>query len=94
MKIAKVSFFLLLLIAFVWAFYRFSADKEILRGEVYKLRETADLLKKENASLTDKIEYLKNPENLIKELRAQLNYKKEGENMVIVIPKKATSTAP
>ncbi len=78
----------------VWGFYRLRGERETLVEEVKKLQETTDSLKKENSSLVEKIEYLKNPENLMKELRAQLNYKKQGENMIIVIPPKTTSTAP
>lgn len=94
MKFAKLFLFLIILGVLAWGFYRLSGERDTLLQEVYKLRETADLLKKEKVSLLDKIEYFKNPENLIKELRGQLNYKKEGENMIIVIPQKTTSTTP
>ena len=92
MKILKIFLFVVILGVLVWGFYRLRSEREIFVEEVKKLRETADSLKKENASLVEKIEYFKNPENLVKELRAQLNYKKQGENMIIVIPPKATST--
>ena len=92
MKILKILLFLVISGILVWGFYRLKAEREIFIAEVKKLQETANSLKKENASLVEKIEYFKNPENLVKELRAQLNYKKQGENMIIVIPPKATST--
>ena len=78
----------------MWGFYRLNGEREIFTEEVKKLQETADSLKRENISLVEKIEYFKNPDNLVKELRAQLNYKKQGENMIIVIPPKTTSTTP
>ncbi|MEW6617079.1 MAG: septum formation initiator family protein [Patescibacteria group bacterium] len=92
MKILKILLFIVIFGILVWGFYRLKTEREIFTAEVKKLQETADSLKKENASLVEKIEYFKNPENLVKELRAQLNYKKQGENMIIVIPPKATST--
>lgn len=94
MKILKLFLFLIVFGILVWGFYRLRGERETLVEEVKKLQETTDSLKKENSSLVEKIEYLKNPENLMKELRAQLNYKKQGENMIIVIPPKTTSTAP
>lgn len=94
MKILKILLFVVILGILVWGFYRLKLEREVFTEEVQKLRETADSLKKENVSLVEKIEYFKNPENLVKELRAQLNYKKEGENMIIVIPPKTTSTTP
>jgi len=92
MKFVKLFLFLIVLGILVWGFYRLSGERNSLLQEVYKLRETTSALKKENASLGEKIEYFKNPENLVKELRRQLNYKKEGENMIIMIPSKTTST--
>lgn len=92
MKILKILLFVVILGILVWGFYRLRGEREVFVEEVKKLQETADSLKKENTSLVEKIEYFKNPDNLVKELRAQLNYKKQGENMIIVIPSKATTT--
>jgi cell division protein FtsB len=45
----------------------------------------------QEASLQEETQYLSNPANLEKELRARFNYKKPGETMVIIVPD-ATST--
>ncbi len=56
----------------------------------------ADVVKKlsdENAKLQSDIEYYKRPENLLKASRAQFNYKAEGEQMIIVVPDTASTSA-
>ncbi len=77
-----------------WGLFQFHKERIALKNEVEALKETADALKKENSYLSDRIEYFKNPENLMKELRSQVNYKKQGENMFIIIPSETTSTTP
>ena len=49
--------------------------------------------KLQEADLQEEMKYLGNPANLEKELRAQFNYKKPGETMIIIVPT-STSTAP
>jgi len=59
------------------------------------LSETQARLEKaqaDEANLSAELQYLENPENLQKELRAQFNYKKPGETMMIIVPG-ASSTA-
>ncbi|MDE2019439.1 MAG: septum formation initiator family protein [Patescibacteria group bacterium] len=46
----------------------------------------------DEANLSAELQYLQNPSNLEKELRAQFNYKKPGETMVVIVPQR-TSTA-
>ncbi len=56
-----------------------------------KLQEARNLeiyisnLQKENDALRAEIEYFKNPQNLEKEARSVLNYKKSGEKLAIII---------
>ena len=45
------------------------------------------LILEENKKLQADIEYYKNPENLVKELKARFDYKREGEKLLIVVPK-------
>ena len=46
----------------------------------------------DEANLSAQIQYLGDSANLEKELRAQFNYKKPGETMVIIVP--ATTSTP
>jgi len=75
----------------------FLRERELRRDEV-RLSDRLETLEKENISLSASIEYYQNPENLIKELKSQFNYREEGESLLIVVPrseegrKAATST--
>ena len=42
--------------------------------------------KTQEQDLSEKMNYLTNPANLEKELRARFNYAKPGETMVIIVP--------
>ena len=44
--------------------------------------------KKESLDLQADLDYFKEPENLVKELRSRFNYKKPGEKLIIVVPSK------
>ena len=44
-------------------------------------------------SLSAEVNYLANPANLEKELRARFNYAKPGETMVIIIPSSTASSS-
>jgi len=46
----------------------------------------------QEANLQAETQYLANPANLEKELRAQFNYKKPGETMVIIVPTATSSS--
>ena len=46
-------------------------------------------LKNENAGLQADLIYFSESENLEKELRSRLNYKKSGEKLIIVVPPKS-----
>lgn len=63
------------------------------------LKKTADKLgtdieniSKENQQLLSDLNYFNNTENLEKELREKLNLKNPGEQLLIIVPSKATST--
>lgn len=53
---------------------------EVLQGKLQASRE-------ENKKIEEDLHYYQNPENLEKEARAQLNYKKPGEKVIVVVPK-------
>jgi cell division protein FtsB len=45
----------------------------------------------DEANLSAQLQYLQNPANLQKELRAQFNYKKPGETMLIIVPAQSST---
>ncbi len=47
----------------------------------------------QEASLQNEAQYLSNPANLEKELRARFNYKKPGEQMIIIVPAGPNTTS-
>lgn len=69
------------------------SEKRALRKEVAELRSELKNLESENRELISKIEYFKKPENLLKEIKSQFNYREEGEGLIIIVPN-ATATRP
>ncbi|MEK7629757.1 MAG: septum formation initiator family protein [Patescibacteria group bacterium] len=96
MQLWKGIVFILVVIFLIWGIYGLIAEKNSLQNEVKDLRSNVQNLKSENNSLAQNIEYFKRPENLIKELKSQFNYKEAGEKLIIVVPgaTSTTSTAP
>jgi len=58
-----------------------------IKEEVMVLEEKAAALQKENGQLNGQLEYLANPENLLKEVKSRFNYRREGEKLIIIVPK-------
>ena len=71
--------------------YSFVAQEWSLGSELADVQENLLKSQAQEASLQEETQYLSNPANLEKELRARFNYKKPGETMVIIVPD-ATST--
>ena len=65
--------------------------KSDLQKEVRQLRGEAEILEEENRGLLRNIEYFKNKDNLLKELKSQFNYREAGESIIIIVPE-ASST--
>jgi len=59
----------------------------VLKADFGKLSAAVGELETENAKLEKETTYLSEPENLLKEIRARLNYRLPGEKMIIVVPK-------
>jgi cell division protein FtsB len=96
MKIAAIVVLSILLIALGVQVYSFVAQEGSLGNELADVQTNLTKAQTEEASLQDENQYLSNPVNLEKELRARFNYKKPGETMVIIVPSSsstATSTA-
>jgi len=86
MKKLKYILFFILIILLSWGIVSLKKTKKIYFEEVSSLENNLTNLENENANLIEKINYLKNDDNLIKEIKSQTNYKKEQEKLIIIIP--------
>ena len=91
MKIASIVVLSLFLILIGVQVYSFVAQEWSLGSELADVQQNLSKSQAQEASLQEETQYLSNPANLEKELRARFNYKKPGETMVIIVPD-ATST--
>ena len=78
----------LLAIISLLSFQIYSLNKQrlVLKSDFDKITKELTPLNKENKELIAEINYLKNPDNLEKELRSRFNYVKPGEKLIIVVP--------
>jgi cell division protein FtsB len=86
MKAFKVFIVILVVVVLGIGVFNLIKEKSKLETEVANLSKTVKNLEAENKSLMANIEYFKRPENLLKELKSQFNYKEAGEKMIIIVP--------
>jgi len=86
--IVVLSVFLILIGVQVYSFVQ---QEWSLGSELADVRQNLTKSQAQEGALQEENQYLSNPNNLEKELRARFNYKKPGETMVIIVPD-ATST--
>ena len=91
MKIASIVVLSLFLILIGVQVYSFVAQEWSLGSQLADVQQNLTKAQTQETSLQQETQYLSNPANLEKELRARFNYKKPGETMVIIVPD-ATST--
>ncbi len=60
------------------------ASKNELQNEIPELEAKALDLKKENQNIGDQIDYLKNPDNLVKELKGGTSYRSPDQKLIII----------
>jgi Septum formation initiator len=66
--------------------YGFFAQEETLNKDLADIETQLTKAQTTETNLQLEVQYLANPLNLEKELRAQFNYKKPGETMLIIVP--------
>lgn len=95
MKIWQIVIVILLLALFGWVGFGLYRDRAVFSRDLTELSEKVTALRSENESLSERIEYFRHPENLLKELKSQFNYRAEGEKLIILVPGigNATGTA-
>ncbi len=89
----KAGFIIFLAAVFAFMTYSLFKEHRSFESSVEKLRASREELENENRALAQKIEYFKLPENLLKEARSRFNFTKQGEKLLIVIPKQENSTS-
>ena len=87
MNIWKTIVFILVLIVLGIGMYNLRSENQALEHDVGALSATVSGLESENKSLLERIAYFRNPENLLKELKSQFNYREQGEEMIIIVPR-------
>ena len=87
MNIWKTIVFILVLIVLGIGMYNLRSENQALEHNVGSLSATVSGLESENKSLLERIAYFRNPENLLKELKSQFNYREQGEEMIIIVPR-------
>jgi cell division protein FtsB len=86
---------LAVILVFVGArIYSFFLQERQLGKDLANIEARLTKAKYDEENLQDEVQYLANPLNLEKELRARFNYKKPGETMIVIVPpQNATATS-
>ncbi|RJQ29274.1 hypothetical protein C4565_02220 [Candidatus Parcubacteria bacterium] len=92
MNIWKFLILIILVIFLGWGIFKLEYEKKGMTQEYLKVKEITDKLFAENQKTKEQIDYYQNPENLLKASREQFNFKNEGEQMIIIVPKVASTT--
>lgn len=66
---------------------KFYKDYHVVRVEYASVLKKLEDLKKENKKIEEDLLYFKSNENIEKEARSMLNYKKPGEKVMVIVPK-------
>jgi exonuclease VII small subunit len=70
----------------VFGVYKLWVQNNNLEADIEKLSASLTDIESENRDLEYKIDYFENPNNLLKELKSQFNYREVGEEIIIVVP--------
>lgn len=92
MKALKITATIIVIIIFLWGLVNIIREKIMLQDKTMNLKAELDSLTAENRNLSAKIEYLKIPENLLKELKSIFNYREQDEKMLIIVPSTTSAT--
>ena len=96
MRIAAITILLIALALIGSRVYAFFVQERGLSSALADVQARLTKAKADEANLQSEVQYLANPLNLEKELRARFNYKKPGETMIVIVPTEsstATDTA-
>ena len=86
MKLAAAILIFVVMIFVGLQVFSFLREQRALSQNLSDIQTRLATAKANEADLQAETQYLSNPVNLEKELRAQFNYKKPGETMMIIVP--------
>jgi len=86
MKIAGIVVLSLVLIFLCVNIWNFIGQEHALSKELTDVQTQFNKAQADQANLEEEDQYLSDPTNLEKELRARFNYKNPGEKMIIIVP--------
>jgi uncharacterized protein YlxW (UPF0749 family) len=78
---------LLIIAALGAGVYDLIRTNSALGGKTTELSDEVRRIEEENKKLASQIEYLKNPHNLLKEIKANFNYREVDEELIIIVPR-------
>ena len=93
MKIAAIVVFSIILIFLGVQIVSFLKQEHQLSSDLSDVQTRLTKAQADQATLQEESQYLANPANLEKELRARFNYKKPGETMVIIVPPQSSTAS-
>ncbi len=93
MKIAAAIVLTVALVFVATQLVSFIKEEHSLAGTYSDLEARLQSAKTEEQNLSAEVNYLANPANLEKELRARFNYAKPGETMIVIVPSSTPSSS-
>ncbi len=93
MKIAAIIGLALVLVFVGVNVYSFVKEQRDLGAALADVQARLTKAQSDEANLEAEKQYLANPVNLEKELRARFNYKNPGEKMIIIVPLGSTTVS-
>ncbi len=88
MPLWKLAILVLTLLALGWGFVALRSERVNLDKEAETLKADVSSIQEKNTETEEKINYFKDPENLLKEAKSQFNYRAPGEELIIIVPEK------
>ena len=85
-KILTYAISLLVVTYLGYQVYILQSERIAIKGEFDEIQGQYSKLQSDNERLQGDIEYLLDPHNLEKELRARFNYRSPNEKLIIVVP--------
>ena len=92
-KIIIIALLAIIIVAIGVKAYSFWAQEKNLNTQLADIQQQLTKAQTDESDFQTDVQYLANPANLEKELRSRFNYKAPGENMIIIVPGIATSSA-
>ncbi len=76
-----------------WGLLSLYQSRNAAEQQATTLKVQYKQLQAQNQNLSSEVQYFQDPANLIKQLKAQTNYKNPGEGLIIVVPGASSTTS-